>query len=503
MLDNPKVLRGIFESSAEGILITDKKGNIVMVNPTIRSMFGFSQEELLGEKVEKILPQKYRKNHVGQRTEFFHNPHQRKMGKGMDLFALRKDGTEFPIEVSLSYSEFEREIYAIAFIIDITERKSAQNKIVQSEERLRYFVQNTPAPLAMTDRDLNYILVSARWKQDYEWLDENLIGTNHREVFPNHQDRWSEVYEACLNGEIKKCEEDLILRVDGSKDWMRWEIYPWKDDYGKIGGLIIFMEDITRRKIAENALQNSRKQLKKYASDLEKSNRELQDFAYVASHDLQEPLRKIRTFGERVESMEKETLSNKGKDYLQRMMNSAERMQTLINDLLSYSRISTRGEEFKTVDLNMVLKDVVSDLEVSIEKTNAVINIGQLPEIQGDTTQMRQLFQNLLSNALKFKRDEAVPEIKVWEDKEFHQQNSKLVMIMVEDNGIGFNEQYLDKIFNIFHRLQGRKFPGSGIGLSICKKIAERHGGSIDAKSEEGKGALFIIKLAVNPELKT
>ncbi len=231
--------------------------------------------------------------------------------------------------------------------------------------------------------------------------------------------------------------------------------------------------------------------------ELARSNEELQQFAFIASHDLQEPLRKITAFGDRLKATCQEALTDKGQDYLQRMQNAAERMQVLIEDLLNLSRITTRAQPFIEVNLARVAKEVLSDLEIRIAQTQARIEIGELPTIKADPLQMRQLLQNLISNALKFHLDNEPPIVKIYCHKFTDQQlNSEYCQIIVEDNGIGFDEKYLDRIFNVFQRLHGRsEYEGTGMGLAICRKIVERHQGSITAKSEPGKGASFIVTI--------
>ena len=231
--------------------------------------------------------------------------------------------------------------------------------------------------------------------------------------------------------------------------------------------------------------------------ELTRSNEELQQFAFIASHDLQEPLRKITAFGDRLKATCQEALTDKGQDYLQRMQNAAERMQVLIEDLLNLSRITTRAQPFIEVNLARVAKEVLSDLEIRIAQTQARIEIGELPTIKADPLQMRQLLQNLISNALKFNLDNEPPIVKIYCHKFTNEQlKSEYCQIIVEDNGIGFEEKYLDRIFNVFQRLHGRtEYEGTGMGLAICRKIVERHQGSITAKSEPGKGASFIVTI--------
>lgn len=240
-------------------------------------------------------------------------------------------------------------------------------------------------------------------------------------------------------------------------------------------------------------------------TELERSNRELQDFAFVASHDLQEPLRKIQAFGDRLRTVQGPKFDDQGRDYLDRMHKAAGRMHTLINDLLTFSRVTTKAQPFGPTDLDKVVEDVLSDLETTIEQSGGAVAAADLPTIDADGVQMRQLFQNLIANALKFKKPDSPPRVSI--TSETFQADATdvdgsvprdLVRLSVKDNGIGFDEKYLDRIFTPFQRLHGRnEYEGTGIGLAVCRKIVERHGGTLTAKSTPGEGSTFIATLPV------
>jgi len=243
------------------------------------------------------------------------------------------------------------------------------------------------------------------------------------------------------------------------------------------------------------------KELTLYSDELSRSNRELEDFAFVASHDLQEPLRKIRAFGDRLQSNYGQLLDKTGADYINRMGNAAKRMSTLINDLLEFSRISTRGKPFINVPLQPVVEGVIEDLQLSIEESNTKIVLGSLPAINADPSQMHHLFINLISNAIKFRRAEVEPIVKIHYCQETIAEELWHI-ITVKDNGIGFEQEFADKIFLPFQRLHARtQYKGTGIGLAICRRIVERHGGKIFAASELGKGTLFSIEIPVDNAL--
>jgi PAS domain S-box-containing protein len=258
------------------------------------------------------------------------------------------------------------------------------------------------------------------------------------------------------------------------------------------GGAVVIVRDIRERKIAEDGLRE-------FTRKLQQSNRELEDFAYVASHDLQEPLRKIQAFGDRLRARYGEALTAEGRDYLERMQSAARRMQTLINDLLAFSRVTTKAQPFELVDLEQVAREVVHDLEVRIHQAGGEVAVGELPEIDADPLQMRQLVQNLVGNALKFHRPGVAPRVDVRGSA--HDGTAEIV---VADNGIGFEERYADRIFTMFERLHGRGvYEGTGIGLAICRKIAQRHGGDIAARSKPGEGSTFIVTLPVQHPRET
>jgi signal transduction histidine kinase len=257
----------------------------------------------------------------------------------------------------------------------------------------------------------------------------------------------------------------------------------------------------------EHRVLQRTQELRLYSDKLERSNRELQDFAQVASHDLQEPLRKILSFGDRLKSKACELLDGECQDYLERMTNAAARMQSLITDLLTFSRVETKGQPFVPTDLGVIAREVSGDLETRIEQAGGRVEIEELPTIDADPMQMRQLLQNLIGNSLKYYRVGVPPVVRIYSQKldarspESMDESAlarKLCQILVVDNGIGFDEKYLDRIFTIFQRLHKKgEYEGTGVGLAICRKIVDRHGGSITARSSPGEGATFVVTLPV------
>jgi len=275
----------------------------------------------------------------------------------------------------------------------------------------------------------------------------------------------------------------LNYRKDGTPFWNELSITPTLNAEGKVTSFIGVMRDATARKANEEAMQA-------LTQKLQQSNQELSDFTRVASHDLQEPLRKIQAFGERLSA--KGLVQPEGQLYLERMQDAARRMGSLIRDLLTLSRVTTKVQPFVPVDLTQLVQGVIEDLEIRIEEVGGKVELGTLPSCRADPLQMRQLFQNLIGNALKFQRPGVAPVVKVW-----GQCLPQGCQFWVADNGIGFDEKYKERIFQVFERLQGRsEYQGTGVGLSICRKIVERHGGTIVAASTPGQGSTFTITLS-------
>jgi PAS domain S-box-containing protein len=387
---------------------------------------------------------------------------------------------------------------------DITSGKLAEEALAQERSLLRTLIDNLPDCVYAKDTGGRKLLVNpADLKNLHCKTEAEVINKTDFDFFPKElaEKFWADDQKV-IQGEPIIDREEYVLSDSGEKRWLLTSKLPLRDPAGKIIGLVGIGRDITARKLAEDSLRSSEAKLRQSTVQLERSNHELQDFAYVASHDLQEPLRKIVVFGERLKEKKIEDLGPEAKDYLERMQKAAARMQTLINDLLTFSRVTTKARPFTSVNLAEVAGDVVNDLEGRIEQVKGRVElVGTLPVIDAEALQMRQLLQNLIGNALKFRRPEEPPVVKV-EAQIISDPGTparQLCKLMVSDNGIGFDEKYLDRIFNVFQRLHTRnEYEGTGMGLAITKKIALYHGGEITAKSTPGHGATFIVTLPVS-----
>ena len=314
----------------------------------------------------------------------------------------------------------------------------------------------------------------------------------HFDMFYPQEDRVAGLPKRLLNEAAEKgkvLHEGWRIRKDGSLFWASVVITALHDEKGDIVGFSKVTRDLTERKHAEDMLHRKNK-------ELERINQELSSFAYIASHDLQEPLRKIQTFLSRIAEMEKDNLSEKSRDYFKRIENAGQRMQQLIEDLLSYSRARPDESKMEDVDLKSILKDVLKNLSQSIEEKNATVSLDQLPVIKGLRFQLQQLFTNLISNALKFSKADTPPALAVRMLESEPCGDKNCFHIVVEDNGIGFEDEYKEKIFELFQRLHGRsEYAGTGIGLAIVKKIVENHHGNIYATSIPSVGSQFHLLL--------
>lgn len=364
----------------------------------------------------------------------------------------------------------------------VTERRQAQEALQNREALLREFITHAPAAIAMLDRDLRYLQASRRWLVDYKLVGQNIIGRSHYDVFPEIPQRWKEVHQRALAGAVEHGEEDAFPRADGSTDWLNWEVRPWHESSGEIGGLIFFTQIVTDRKLLGLKLEEQNRQLLQ-------SNAELEQFAYVASHDLQEPLRAIAGCTQLLAQRYRDRLEPDADQLISHIVDGSTRMKALIEDLLRLSRVSTQ-HELGEVNADQVAERVKRNLSTVIQAAEAVVDIAPLPTLRADRTQLLQLFQNLIGNALKYRREQPPRvEVKAERKGDFYE-------FSVADNGIGIDARYFERIFGVFQRLHTRaEYPGTGIGLAICRKIVERHGGKIWLTSEPGKGTTFYFTL--------
>ena len=784
--------RVTLSSIGDAVIATDASGRVTFFNPVAAKMTGWESGEASHQPIRNVL--RIINEQTRQPAE---DVVERVLREGSivalanHMALIARDGREIPIEDSAApIRDKEGRVFGAVLVFhDVTERRRAREALRESEERLRLFIGHAPASLAMFDREMRYLSASRRWLTDYNLEQTDLTGLSHYEVFPEIPAYWKEVHRRGLAGEVVRADADRFQRADGSVQWLSWEVLPWYDAGGDVGGIVIFTEDITERhqllekvesvarfpdenpnpvlrvsgdgkllyanrssatllkslgwrpgktlpddwrqhalqslrsgcskemeltcedmvyslllvpvsdlgylniygrnitehKLAEVLLQRQESrvtadldamkrlhrigtqfvrndelgkvfeevvdaaiaitgsdmghiqlidnsgalmivaqrgfeqpfldffnsvhedlaasgtalkqrqrviiediaasaiftgsparevvlasgaravqstplfsrsgrllgmmsthyktqrspderdlllidmlsqqvsdmlermgmeeglrksrdelelrvqertaELKTYMAKLEESNRALQDFASIASHDMQEPLRKVISFGNMLRQAYEDALGETGNDYLNRMLNATQRMQSLLKGLLEYSRVTTKADPFVAVDLAGIVDEILSDLEISIKRTGAEVRVLELPVVKADPTQMRQLLQNLIGNALKFHKDGEKPAVEV---RSAFVDGS--LQIMIEDNGIGFEEQYLERIFAPFQRLHGinSRYEGTGMGLAICKKIVERHGGSITAKSTPGLGATFIVTLPSN-----
>jgi len=406
----------------------------------------------------------------------------------------------------ISYSRLLHINATQSFIIaNITDNTSSHEINKSYQEKMTYIdmaLDNSVDMFCAFDRNLNCIAWNKKCEEITGFLKSEAFGKPAGELFPvPRKEKVIAGLEGALNGEITKV---LIDEVAPETLIIEKFIVPLKDHKGRIFGAMIIGHDITAIKATSNRLKELYQAIKEKNAELERSNNELASFSYIASHDLQEPLRKIQTFSRKILETDHKNLSDSGKDSFRRIENAAQRMQSLINDLLTFSRTNTLPKEFHSTDLNAVLFDVKTELREVIDSKKATILSDELPTCMVIAFQMRQLMENILNNSLKYSRPEVPPVITIkyenvkTEDipSEVRNEASKYFRLTISDNGIGFEPQYSEKIFELFQRLHGKhEYPGTGLGLAICKKIVQNHNGMITAEGEPGVGAKIIVTL--------
>lgn len=415
---------------------------------------------------------------------------------GQELNSLNADDLRFKFRIKKLTEQ------NLMLMDQLSEKENLLKQHLENEYSFRSMVEESGDVVYSSNYKGEFTYINPRVEALTGYKAEELIGRNYLQVV--HPDERSEVENFYFTQFREKIEETVkdfaILRKNGEKKWVEQTVRLVMEG-NLVKGFHCIVRDIDERKRYEQKLQE-------HASLLEKTNRELELFTYIASHDLKEPLRKITTFSSRIQALpELKNLSEKGKDYLGRLNAATKRMEGLIEDLLAYSRVSRKGERFRQTDLNEVFTQVLTEMEPAIKSSGASITANGLISIVCIETQIRNLLVNLLSNSMKFSRKEAKPEIKVEgtvirSEKVpclTQEQGCNYLRLTVMDNGIGFDNKYNTRIFDIFQRLHGRsEYPGTGVGLAIVKKIAERHNGCVTADGKPGEGATFNVYLPID-----
>jgi PAS domain S-box-containing protein len=442
-------------------------------------------------------------SHPGERRDAEAPPYLRDM---IDKTLSTGSSAPFDTQVqdkiySVTVSPVPGKDYVNIYAQDITDRKKMEEELLRAKQEWERTFDSVPDLIAIMDPSHRIVRANREMARRIGVTPEQCVGRRcyeavhgsscppefcpHGKTLNDGREHAAEMHEQRFGG-------DFLVTTT-----------PLRDEQGDIVGTVHVARDITERKQIEEELRRSRDELEarvrertsdlgRVVARLELINQELQEFAFVASHDLQEPLRKIQSFCDLIVRTNRDKVDEKGKDYLFRMQKAARRMQQLLRDLLSYSRVTTQLEPFRETNLRVVASEAADVFELKLREARAKLEIAELPVIEADSSQMSRLFQNLISNAVKYRGpDDTLIKI-------YGETCESACRIFVEDNGIGFDEKYLDRIFAPFQRLHGRsEYPGTGMGLAICRKIVERHGGSITARSAPGSGTTFIITLPV------
>jgi PAS domain S-box-containing protein len=474
------LFRNLLESAPDAVVIVNERGLIELTNKQVEVLFGYRKAELIGRHVEMLIPQRYVKDHSRHRKGYFEAPAARSMGQNFDLFALKSSGDEFPVEISLSPLHTDQGLLVSAAIRDVTERREA-------DEKFRDLLNSAPDAMVIVNQAGDIELANKQTEILFGYGSEELVGQKIETLLPERfQGKHTGHRQSFFNSpNVRGMGQGLELfgqKKDGCEFPVEISLSPLETKAGLLVSAAI--RDVSEHKGKE-------RELSRYARQLESKNKELEQFAYIASHDLQEPLRTISSFVDLLVEDYGDKMEAEADTYLNYISDASHRMTQLIKGLLDYSRIGSQSQ-LSEVDCGQLLLEITKDLDVAIAEQGAEISWLGLPTLVTYGSELRQLLQNLIANAIKFHSPGAKPIVQV--SAKLH---AGMWKITVTDNGIGIEAQYMERIFMIFQRLHTRQeYEGTGIGLAHCKKIVELLGGSIWVESVPGEGSRFHFTAA-------
>jgi PAS domain S-box-containing protein len=486
--------RGLLEAAPDAMVVVNQDGDIVLLNVQAEKQFGYRRDELVGQKVTNIIPKGFAERLIADGTRSAAEALAQQIGTGIELSGRRNDGAEFPIEIMLSPLVSAEGVLVTAAIRDISVRKRAEEHLVQLEGRYRGLLEAAPDAMVVVNQDGDIVLLNVQAEKQFGYRRDELVGQKVTNIIPEG------FAERLVADALRSSEEALAQQIgaglelagqrkDGSKFPIEIMLSPIKNDEGIL--VTAAIRDITARKKVEAHLQAEAHLLQKM-EELKRSNEELGQFAYVASHDLQEPLRMVASYTQLLSRRYKGKLDADADEFIGFAVDGANRMQRLIQDLLAYSRVGTNHDELVPTSSEQALQRGLQNLSGATTASEAIVTHDPLPMVVADETQLIQLFQNLVGNGIKY-RTAAAPRVHI----SAVQNADERWTFAVNDNGLGIEAKYFERIFGMFQRLHKREeFDGTGIGLAICKKIVERHGGQISVESELGHGSTFRFSLA-------